>query len=298
MPARETLLSSRKIDFFIVGAAKAGTTSVFRYLSQHPRLFMPEDKEPHFFGDQRPFAKYGLYPRYEDYMALFAGAGAGQLLGEGSTAYLYSETAPGELHRYNRAAKIVILLRDPRDRAYSLYWHHVRDFSEPKGVTFEQALAREDERIATKWAFGFHYLRSGLYHEQVQRYLDRFATGQVRIVLMEDLIAQPEETMNGLCDFLGVERAAIETGDVHNRSGMHRNRLIAYWFARPNALRTVAKKVLPASLRQWRERIVQGNLLKPEPMDAETRARLTEYFRADVVKLERLIGRDLTAWKT
>jgi hypothetical protein len=298
MALRESVAAGRKVDFFIVGAAKAGTTSVFRYLSQHPQLFMPDDKEPHFFGDQRPFAKYGLYPRYEDYMALFEGANSGQLLGEGSTAYLYSETAPAELHRYNPAARIVILLRDPRERAYSLYWHHVRDFSEPKGVTFEQALELEEQRIATKWAFGFHYLKSGLYHDQVQRYLHWFGPDQVCIVLMEDLIRQPDETMNRLCDFLGVERATIATGDVHNRSGMHRNRFIAYWFARPNMLRTVAKKVLPASLRQWRERIVQGNLLKPEAMKAETRARLTDHFRADVEKLERLIGRDLSGWKS
>ena len=77
MALRESVAAGRKVDFFIVGAAKAGTTSVFRYLSQHPQLFMPDDKEPHFFGDQRPFAKYGLYPRYEDYMALFEGADSG-----------------------------------------------------------------------------------------------------------------------------------------------------------------------------------------------------------------------------
>lgn len=291
-------MTERKVDFFIVGAAKSGTTSVFRYLSTHPGLFLPNDKEPHFFGDQRPRAKYGEYPTYEDYISLFEGAGSHQLLGEGSTAYLYSETAPHEIHLYNPAAKIIILLRDPRDRAYSLYWHHVRDFSEPAGITFEEALALEKERIAKKKAFGFHYLQSGLYADQVRRYLDRFGADQVRIMLMEDVIADPEAATASLCDFLGVERVPIDTTRVHNRSGAHKNRFIAHWFARPNRLRRIAKKLLPRQAASWRERIVQRNLVKGEPMDPETRARLTDFFREDIGKLEQLIGRDLDRWKT
>lgn len=289
-------MPERKVDFFIVGAAKSGTTSAFRYLSSHPDLFMPGDKEPHFFGDQRPFAKYGQYPRYEDYIALFAQARHDQLLGEGSTAYLYSETAPREIYRYNPSAKIVILLRDPRDRAYSLYWHHIRDFSEPLGTTFEQALAFEEERIRKKWAFGFHYLRSGLYSGQVARYRQQFGPDQVKIMLMEDMTDDPQAAMDFVCAFLGVQSAPIDAGAVHNRSGVHKNRFIAHWFARPNHLRRIAKKLLPHQAARWREQIVQRNLGKYAPMQADTRQRLTEFFREDVAKLEQLLDRDLSSW--
>lgn len=286
----------RKVDFFIVGAAKSGTTSVYRYLSTHPDLFLPADKEPHFFGDQRPPGKYGKYPSFDHYMALFEGARSDQLVGEGSPGYLYSTTAAREIHRHNPAAKIIILLRDPRDRAYSLFLHHLRDYVEARDMQFEQALALEHDRMAKKDHFGLHYLHGGLYADQVERYLREFGAPQVQIKLMEDLVADSVATMNSLCDFLEVPRSPLSIEAVHNKSGEHTNRLVAYWLARPNLLRSMAKKVLPHRAGALRERIVQRNLALPKPMNPETRARLTDFFRQDVERLQQLIGRDLSHW--
>ncbi|WP_417258664.1 sulfotransferase domain-containing protein [Celeribacter sp.] len=285
---------NRKVDFFIVGAAKSGTTSVFRHLKAHPEIFLPRDKEPHFFGDQRPKIKYGLYPDFESYMSLFRNAKDGQIWGEGSTAYLYSETAPQEVFRHNPKAKILILLRDPRDRAYSLYWHHRRDFHEK--VSFEDALALEDERIAQKAPFGFHYLKSGLYYDSVRRWLETFGKDQVRIYTMEDLKQDSSSVMHDICAFLGVKEIEISTEKIHNRSGEHRSRLISYVFARNNRFRRVAKRILPHRVARVREIIVQRNLVQPEEMAESTRDRLTALFRPDIERLQKLINRDLSGW--
>lgn len=284
----------KKVNFFIVGAAKAGTTSIFDTLDQHPQIFFPNDKEPHFFGDQRPRGKRGLYNTFADYMKLFGKADKGQLCGEASTAYLYSETAPVEIYRHNPDAKILILLRNPVDRAYSLYWHHRRDFTEH--FSFEDALDHEERRISEKDGFGFHYLKSGFYHDQIERYLKIFGEKNVKVILFEEICNSYSETIQTICDFLSVEVNFDYSQGISNKSGVHKNKLIAYFFASNNWFRRTLKFLLPESFARYRIKIVQKNLVKSPPMRPETHAALTTYFTKDLKKLEKLLNKDLSHW--
>lgn len=288
-------MSNRKVDFFIVGAAKAGTTSLFDSLASNPDIFLPGDKEPHFFGDMKPRGKRDLYLNYDAYIELFRGANDAQILGEASTGYLYSSTAAQELYRHNPEAKIIISLRDPVSRAYSLYWHHIRDYKEQ--VSFEEALALEEKRIAEKDGFGFHYLKSGLYFEQVKRYIDVFGRDQVKILIFENFKNQYPSIVEEVCQFLGVEKSFSYNKTASNKSGLHKNEFIGRLFSSDNVFRKTLKAILPGSFRKLRTKIVQANLVKAPEMAESTRSTLIEYFEKDIELLERLIEKDLVQWK-
>lgn len=137
---------SRKPDFFIVGAPKAGTTSIYSYLVQHPEIFMPARKEPYFFGQWRRNSEEDL----RDYLRLFRGVPESKVAGEASTTYLYLQSAAEEIKAFRPDAKIIIMLRNPVDRAYSQYWHHVRlGWVE---ASFEEELEAEEARLREGWS--------------------------------------------------------------------------------------------------------------------------------------------------
>jgi hypothetical protein len=290
------LVVNRLPDFFIVGAPKSGTSSLHSYLSQHPSIFMSEPKEPHFFysgGLDRP-AHDGT--SLEEYLALFKGAPEHAWAGEASTSYLYSESAAREIKRLRPDARIMMVLRNPVDRAYSQYWNHVRDGIEP--LSFEEALEDETGRVEEgKW-HGFHYLRVGKYAAQVERYLETFGEGSVRVYLFEDLTRDAEGVCRGAFAFLDVDpNLPVEVGRVYNRSGPPRSRLASRVLA-SQSVRGLAGRVLPAALkREIGERLRSSNT-KPVPkMDPTTRATLMSVLEEDVSLLEGLIGRDLSHWR-
>lgn len=299
-----TRRTDRKPDFFVVGAAKAGTSSLYDYLSQHPDIFMPDLKEPHFFSEWRPPT-----PAPDDldgYLSLFEGVPGGARAGEASTSYLCSAEAPTRLKRFRPDAKIVVVLRNPVERAYSQYWNHVRDSVET--LSFEEALEAEPERAARGWWCGYHYVGCGLYAEQVKRYLDLFGGESVRVYLFEDLVQDGEGVCRDLFSFLGVGAGQpVETRRARNRSGPPRSTL-ASWFLheatvmfrlsqRQLARRGFEKGPLPVAWRRSVKEWLQArNTGKVPEMDARTRDRLRNVFREDVLRLEGIIHRDLGRW--
>ena len=156
-------------NFFIVGAAKAGTTSLHRYLEQHPQVFMSSVKEPRFFEagwEKIGKARFLIPARIageREYLQLFKEAGESKAIGEASPSYLYDEEAPYLIKEKIPKAKIIISLRDPIDRAYSQYLHFVRAGIETK--PFCDALFNE---------LGDYYVQPGQYSDQVRRYLEVF----------------------------------------------------------------------------------------------------------------------------
>ncbi len=129
----------RKPDFFVVGAAKSGTSSLHRHLEQHPAVFMPAVKEPHFFSDERPPVQEVKSLR--EYLALFADSPLGARAGEASTSNLYSPESASRIKAFQPDAGIIMVLRNPVDRAYSQYWNQVHEGVEP--LSFEEALEAE-----------------------------------------------------------------------------------------------------------------------------------------------------------
>ena len=214
--------SDRLPDFFIVGAAKSGTTSLWQYLGQHPGIFMTDDigsKELGYFCNH-----YGIKKK-EQYVAYFEKALPGQLVGESCHAYLSSPESASMIYREVPRAKIIMVLRNPVDRAYSLYNWMASNGYEP-ALTFEKALKMEagrfaDDAFKTRNPQGFYmnylYVRSGLYYEQVKRYFDRFGRENCEIILFDELKKNPAAQVGKICSFLGIPDFSPDI-KIHNES--------------------------------------------------------------------------------
>jgi hypothetical protein len=310
-------------DFLIVGAPKCGTTALHAFLAEHPALCVPKKEYHHFGRDLRPPDYGGERWDRARYEALFANARPGQLSGESSVWYLYSETAAREIHARNPACRIVIMLRNPVDAMYSLHnmfvW--VRDLT-PNGVieretgrvlSFEEALDTQEARKAQLARDGDPEATAGrrtlrLFHTdvatfgpQVARYLDAFPREQVHVVLQDDLRADPEATYRGVLRFLGVDEhftpAFRQVNGSRDIKSVALHRLMNDHDSLP-ALRRLMRGVVPQALRKRAFRLIERRNVQArplEPMREDTRRRLEAHFRPDVERLSALLGRDLVA---
>ena len=284
----------RKPDFFLVGAAKAGTTSLFYYLIQHPLIFIPPVKEPHYFSEF-PQPRAPTFRTVEDYLRLFRGCDEKVKAGDASTSYLYSRHAADRIHALQPRARILIILRNPIDRAYSFFWHNKREFVEP--LDFEAALAAEPQRISDDAPFRFHYFTSGLYHDQVKAYLDVFGREQVMVCLFEDLTEDAESLCHAIFSFLEVSSVIpVKTQKRFNPSGLPRSRLLGHVLAPQFPGRRAVRFLFPQFSRRLKYHLMRWTLKDPPPMDPGTRSRLAERFGEDVRRLGHLIDRDLSHW--
>jgi hypothetical protein len=271
-------------NLFVVGAAKAGTTSLWRYLAAHPDVFMARVKEPHFFSGQGT----ALYPAIRDqhaYLALFAHART-RFRGEASPSYLWWEPAAARIKEVRPDARIVIALRDPVERAYAMYWHNVRIGLE-RG-SFESAVARD---LESRSAVPPHVLRSR-YARDVARYLRLFEPN-VHVILFEELVRDVRVELAALFAFLGVDTAVAGSidGKRHNPFVRPRNRLAARLLTSERVRRT-GQRLVPRPLRWPVERALLRTGSKPA-LDPDTEVLLTDFYRPDVLELTRLLGRSL-----
>lgn len=295
----------RKPDFFVVGAAKSGTSSLYNYLAQHPAVFMAEPKEPHFFSEYRPPVEEVRH--LDEYLDLFQDVPDSVRAGEASTSYLYSEIAAHNIDRFRPDAKIIAVLRDPVSRAYSQYWNQVQEGVEP--LSFEEALAAEPERIEQGWWYGFHYVEGGRYAGQVERYMDIFGRESVKVYLLEDLQQDASGVCRDIFSFLRVDPdESIRTEKTHNPGGAPRSALLAKvlrvnlllfrWLGRRIRLGRGGKGgPLPTDrlkgIKNW---LMEKNAASVPKMKPDTRTMLRRTFREDVLRLEGLIARDLRHW--
>lgn len=281
----------RAPDFFLVGAAKAGTTSLFHYLIQHPSIFIPDIKEPHYFSE---YYKGGAAPYSQDldaYLRLYADCPAESVAGDASTSYLYSETAARQIRDFQPQARIIAVLRNPVERAYSFYWYNRRYFVED--LLFEDALDSEDQRIEAGAHYRFHYVRSGMYASQVEKYLSMFGSDSVRICLFEDL-RDTDRLMRDIFTFLGVSPDhPVDTTRQFNPSGVMRSRLLGRFLQRSFPR---LRRALPGTARTVKYQLMRWNVSSPPHMRPDTRHRLHRAFEDDIIRLEGLIGRDLSHW--
>ncbi|HKY60217.1 MAG TPA: sulfotransferase [Gemmatimonadota bacterium] len=280
-------------DFYLVGAAKSGTTSLFHYLAQHPSIFIPWKKEPHYFADPSVFSG-GSHSTLESYLRLYEDCPREILAGDGSTSYLPSRSAAARIKEVRPEARILVILRNPVDRAYSHYWHQRVEFAER--LSFEDAIKDEARRIEQGLPYGFLYLRTGMYFEQLRRFIDVFGAN-VRVHLYDDLRSDPGALCRDVFAFLEVDPGQhVDTGRMHHRSGPVRSRTLGRLLARPLPGRRKLVRRWPRWARTLRVRMSQRNVTAPPPMSADTRSMLTEVFRPDVERLQGLLGRDLSSW--
>lgn len=295
-------------NFVVIGAGKSGTTSLYFYLKQHPDIYVPVVKETNFFAveginlafsgprDAVEAKNYFQINTLEKYQALFADASGERAIGEVSPYYIYSSRASQGIYRHVPDAKIVCILRNPVDRAYSNYLHLFRDGREPL-KSFEEAIAAEDHRIKNNWSPSWHYAHAGLYYELLQRYFEYFHPKQIQVFLYEDYISDPQKVLEKLFNFLGVDSSfKPDMSTRYNASGIPKNPLVHSLLSKRNPIRNIVKDLVPKSISDKVVKLRNSNLDKPPALSLETRKRLQTEFRTDIINLQDLIKTDLSGW--
>jgi len=292
-------------NFLIVGAAKSGTTSLYYYLKEHPEICISKNIKETFFFTGKDFkdvnkesCNYGRYAvtSLERYKLLFNHCGNKKVRGEVCVAYLffYKESIQNIKKILSDKVKIIIVLRNPIDRAFSNYLHHVRDGCEKE--TFEKALSLEKERKRKKWWWGYYLIEAGMYYDQVKAYLENFS--EVKIYLYDDLKKDPLSLVQDIYRFLEVNDSFTpkSLGIKYNVSGIPKNRFFYEIIFKSNPIKSVITPFIPRNLREKIIAIASQKLLKKPQMKPETREYLKELYQEDVLKLQGLIKKDLTHW--
>jgi hypothetical protein len=280
-------------NLFLVGAAKAGTTSLYQELARHPAIYMSPMKEPHFFSRIEPAPeRAAFFPHVTDedeYLALFAGATTEEVLGEASTSYLWDRQAAERIKRVVPEARILIMLRDPVDRAYSQYWNDVREGIERR--SFLDALVEEQRSGPGGWGVSSLLIDCGRYADQVVRYLDHFGA-RVHVLFFEEFVGHEASTIADVYSFLGVRSPTAGAAPRRmNPASLPRNSLSAALLASAK-VRRVVRATVPRPLRS-RLRVGLLKQVTPPPMDPAARALLTEVYRSEVRRLAELLGKPL-----
>ncbi|MCU1336449.1 MAG: hypothetical protein JWO19_2030 [Bryobacterales bacterium] len=311
---------SRLPNFFIVGAPKAGTTSLYYYLDQHPQVYMSPIKEPNFFAaeireenfdprlrpevarDARDLRDFlagpmlekrfgGIVAEWEDYLRLFANGDHGSAVGEASVGYLWSRTAPERIAARIPNAKILVMLRDPTERAFSQYRQGLGNGS--IGWTFREHIRRNLQDRSHQFCVHYPFLEFGLYSEQLGRYLERFGQN-VWIGFHEDFKSRPLEVYQDICKFLGVAPDFSPDMDRRHMEVQVPGLNSIGWLKRRGFWQAAAR-LTPSSLRPL---VRRAFMARPGTtrMDPADRQYLIDFYREDIRKLAGILDRDLDGW--
>jgi hypothetical protein len=292
-------------NFLIIGAAKSGTTALYHYLKQHPRVYMSHNKETNFFAFEGQEVRFhgpgddrmceSTITTLKAYEEQFGAVSDEIAIGEASPWYLYSAQAAENIARRVPDTKLIAVLRNPVDRAFSSYLHVTRDGRE--SLTFEEGLLAEEKRIEQGWEFIWHYQRAGFYAAQVERFLNLFPREQVRFYLYDDLLTDPGRFLRGIYEFLGVDTTFVaDTSFKPNATGIPKNRLMGRLLLQPNPLRSTVKLFMPKRLRYGLSQRMNQRLVRKPSLSEETRRKLLSNYKDDISHLQNLIGRDLSVW--
>ncbi len=282
-------------SFIVIGVAKAGTTSIYRYFDQHPQVYMYPEKSTSYFGyeDARDWQWWdeGDAPRlrhfpvktFEEYEAAFAGAKDEVAVGEVSPQYIRCPTASRRMRRSLPDVKVVASLRNPAERAFSGFLMRTR-----RGESV-QTVYEELTPTAS-------HVKEGFYYTRLKRYFDEFPREQLKIFLFDDFRREPARVMTELFSFVGVDaNVALDTTSRHNPANVPKSRLANRVLYHPRVIRT-AKTMIPVSAYGVAKRARQLNLTTPPTLPDDLRASLLEIYREDILKLEGLLERDLSVW--
>jgi hypothetical protein len=297
-------------DFLIVGAPKAGTTAVHSALARHPEVFVSQPKEPKYWlcDDAPPPAWRGpgdahsqqewIWQR-DTYFRLFEGAQPDQVRGESTPFYLWSRGAHRRIGEALPEVKVIAVVRDPIDRAYSNWMHLWSDGLEPES-DFETAFALQDDRVAAGWAPFWRYRELGMYGEQLAHLRSYVDPDRILVIRYREIVDEPQATVDRACRFLGIAEGHVPEIPRDNS----RNFVAPGW--RPAVLgpvvRTGARLGAFAPPQVWRRasvplvRQLSGAEAHRPHLTAEQRARLVPAFADDIATLARLTGEDFGDW--
>jgi Sulfotransferase family len=306
-------------NFFIVGAAKSGTTSLYEYLKLHPQVYMAPIKETHHFSTDIDNTKFrsnyarslnkdlsrflesdmkdGIFHAFVkddgEYALLFKNVIDETAIGEVTNSYLFSTEAAKNIRLQFPQAKIIMMLRNPADRAFSHYLMDLRIGYETEN--FMQAVKKDMARNPKGWGISNCYIEIGMYYEQVKRYMETFPASQLKIFLFNDFIKSPSATMKEIFSFLDVDpEVAIDYSKKFNPSFIPKNKLVSQ-LNRQKRVKDWLKSRLPKSIKSRFKKTLYTDQNLPK-MKPEERVFLNGIFKNDIEELSKLIHRDLSTW--
>ncbi len=288
-----------KVDFFVIGAARSGTTSLYNYLNQHPELFLPKIKELNHFSKvtsnqpqdyKKPKKGVEYHTKivnsFEVYKKVFKDAEKEQKKGDISPSYLWGTETAERIYKHNPEAKIIVTLRNPIQRAFSHYLMNVSVGYDTQ-PNFDEALKATKENV---WGGGNLYLEWSRYYEALKSYFDLFPREQIKILVFEEWTSNKKQTLEGVFKFLGVNEAQeIDFSDRHNRKVGYKN-IKALNFLRNNVIRSMVDSVLPQRMKEaLKDSIFQKHELEAS-LNKELEIKLRDQFQEEVKQLETLTG--------
>jgi hypothetical protein len=293
----------KKIDFFILGAQKCGTTSLFYYIEDHPHICMSDPKEVVYFSRDETYAKGESYLNQ-----FFHQCNKAEKLGTADVRLLTSTRAPQRVHAYNPNARLIVCLRDPVERAFSAYWMAIRNGWEYSRITFEEAMNRElnsdheaDENLPEN-AFHRHYIRNGLYYTQMQKWLQYFGEDNIMLIRDDSLKENATKVLKDIFTFIGVDPDfEPDTTKKYNTVANPRFSFINTFIAGNKQLRATLGRIIPKTFKRKITRPLVKKIYNwnnvpsdyPAELDVETKNKLEAIFRNDLDQLYKKYGIDL-----
>ncbi|WP_163329256.1 sulfotransferase family protein [Desulfurobacterium thermolithotrophum] len=306
-----------KPNFFVVGTAKAGTTSLYYYLKQHPEIYLSPIKETNFFAKDIDISKFtddykrtmlidlenyfskekleeipiAIVNKYSYYEKLFQNVTNEKVIGEISNSYLYSKVAAKEIYKFNPHAKIIMILRNPVDRAYSHYIMNVREGYEVK-QNFIEEIYEDFNKKEKGWGVSHLYIELGLYYEQVKRYLETFPEENIKIIYYEDYSNDVANTVKNIFEFLNVNKEVDINFNIKANQGLKpKNQFVN------KVLFSIARKMKPLIPKDKREKLREYYFRiffeKKKNISELDKEKLIHFFYEDVAKLSDMLNIDL-----
>jgi|SRR5690606_7874306 len=273
--------------FLVIGDTKAGSSSLHHYLGQHPEIFVPPEKELRYFAydPQNSYHRRASSTRVrtlDDYLAHFDRAPGAAVIGEVSPNYLRSPGAAARIRSTLPDVKLIVSLRNPADRLYSLHMMHLRDRT--TNVPFDQRAFADDAA----------WIKGNFYWPELDRYFARFPRARIKVILFEDLAANPLEVTQSLYRFLGVDDGFVPEIRVYNEGGVPRHPLL--YTAMTECKQAVKRVMHPPERARAAWRRLRRRALRRPPFDPKLRRQILEVCRDDVLRTQALIRRDLGRW--
>jgi len=296
----------KKVDVFVVGGAKCGTTWLHNMLCQRSDISMPEQKETNFFSyigkdvnfsgplDDKTINNFTIKD-LDAYHALFSHAD--NLWLEVCPSYLCVKEAAKNIYDYNKDAKIIIILRNPVERAWSNHQFLVSVGAEDR--SFEDALMLEEERESAGWSWIWNLYRQGLYAQQVERYLSFFPRKMVYIAKFEDIHKNQELFIRSLEDFIGLKHYSYRSSVEKNVSGNPPRGMIGFHrliFA-PGTVNNFLRLIFPIKIRKILSSLFKRIVMKKSFMKKETKELLENKYADEIVALEKVTGEVFPEWR-
>ncbi len=289
-------------NLLIVGAAKSGTTSLHEYLKQHPDIFMSNHKEPHFLinNDIGKSRVHRAVIDLQSYQNLFTEGKELKYRGESSVMYLlFPEISIANIKKYlGSDVKIIIMLRNPVERAYSGYQHN-RRYNVSENLSFEEAIEKSEARYHKNKQMtpATRYLELGLYYNQVKMFKDNFK--HVHVILYDDYCEDIDTCFIQLFNFLNLEIVRVNSDKKHMTGGwIWKSNFIKKILVRNNKFKSFVKYIVPIKILRGliRKSIMRLSTSSAKKMNTKTKSKLLAYYKDDINKLSSLINRDLSHW--